>query len=149
MLNSLNECIQVNLNLLSFRPFFPSMLLSDCRAVPFGLQNVGTLIESGHVKAMVDEFKQVLIASNTRKKERSDRRQSEDFDAEESELLQEENEQEEEIFDQACERMFLYLSEAFTFNTFLNIILHIPTYTDRGMHWITLENIQRNLSSFS
>ena len=77
------------------------MPLSDWQAVPFGLQNVGTLIESGHVKAMVDEFKQVLIASNTRKKERLDRRQSEDFDAEEGELLQEENEQEEEVFDQA------------------------------------------------
>jgi hypothetical protein len=77
---------------------------------------VGVLVESGHVKAMVDEFKQVLIASKTRKNGRLERRQSEDFDAEESELLQEENEQESEIFDQACETMILYFL-AFTSNS--------------------------------
>ena len=84
------------------------MMLGWLSDIVFKLQIVGALIESGHVKSMVDEFKQVLIASNTRKKERLERRESEDFDAEESELLQEENEHEEEIFDQACESLILY-----------------------------------------
>lgn len=51
---------------------------------------------------MVDEFKQVLTASGTRKKERAERSHTEDFDAEEHEIVEEENEQESEIFDQAC-----------------------------------------------
>lgn len=42
----------------------------------------------------------MITASSTRKRERADRTQIEDFDAEESELLEEENEQEEEVFDQ-------------------------------------------------
>lgn len=49
---------------------------------------------------MVEEFKQVITASSTRKRERAERTQTEDFDAEEGELLEEENEQEEEVFDQ-------------------------------------------------
>ncbi|KAI5065336.1 hypothetical protein GOP47_0020031 [Adiantum capillus-veneris] len=61
---------------------------------------VGTLVEPGQIKVMVDEFKQVLTASGTRKKERAERSHTEDFDAEESEIVQEENEQEEEIFEQ-------------------------------------------------
>ena len=66
-----------------------------------GRQSVGTLTDSEQAKTMVEEFKQVLTASDTRKKERFERSHSEDFDAEEGELLQEENEQEEEVFDQA------------------------------------------------
>lgn len=42
----------------------------------------------------------MITASTTRKKERADRTKAEDFDAEEGELLREENEQEEEIFEQ-------------------------------------------------
>lgn len=61
---------------------------------------VGTLVEPGQIKVMVDEFKQVLTASSTRKKERAERSHTEDFDAEENEIVQEENEQEEEIFEQ-------------------------------------------------
>ena len=57
---------------------------------------MGTLTDSEQAKTMVEEFKQVLTASDTRKKERFERSHSEDFDAEEGELLQEENEQEEE-----------------------------------------------------
>lgn len=49
---------------------------------------------------MVEEFKQVITASSSRKKERAERTKTEDFDAEEGELLEEENEQEEEVFDQ-------------------------------------------------
>ncbi|KAJ7541709.1 hypothetical protein O6H91_10G072300 [Diphasiastrum complanatum] len=75
MLDSLNECIQI----------------------------VGTLLDSGQIKSIVDEFKQVLTASSTRRRERSERTKTEDFDVEESELLEEENEQEEEVFDQVGE----------------------------------------------
>lgn len=54
------------------------------------------------MKSIVDEIKQVITASSSRKKERADRANAEDFDAEEGELLKEENEQEEEVFDQVC-----------------------------------------------
>lgn len=54
------------------------------------------------MKSIVDEIKQVITASSSRKKERADRANAEDFDAEEGELLNEENEQEEEVFDQVC-----------------------------------------------
>ncbi|XP_021714948.1 importin-5-like [Chenopodium quinoa] len=75
MLDALNECIQVS----------------------------GTLLDEGQVRAIVDEIKQVLTASSSRKRERSERAKAEDFDAEEGELLKEENEQEEELFDQVGE----------------------------------------------
>lgn len=48
----------------------------------------------------MEEIKQVITASSSRKKERAERAKAEDFDAEEGELLKEENEQEEEVFDQ-------------------------------------------------
>lgn len=48
----------------------------------------------------MDELKQVITASSSRKGERAERTKSEDFDAEEGEFLKEENEQEEEVFDQ-------------------------------------------------
>lgn len=48
----------------------------------------------------MDEIKQVITASSSRKRERAERTKAEDFDAEESELIKEENEQEEEVFDQ-------------------------------------------------
>lgn len=72
MLDSLNECMQIS----------------------------GTLLGEGQVRAIVDEIKNVITASATRRRERSERAKAEDFDADEGELLQEENEQEEEVFDQ-------------------------------------------------
>ncbi|ERN20418.1 hypothetical protein AMTR_s00068p00103300 [Amborella trichopoda] len=72
MLDALNQCLQVS----------------------------GPLLDQGQVKCIVDEIKQVITASSTRKKERAERTKAEDFDAEEGELLIEENEQEEEVFDQ-------------------------------------------------
>lgn len=48
----------------------------------------------------MDEIKQVITASSSRKQQRAERTKAEDFDAEEGELLKEENEQEEEVFNQ-------------------------------------------------
>lgn len=48
----------------------------------------------------MEEIKQVITASSTRKRERAERSKAEDFDAEERELLKEENEQEEDLFNQ-------------------------------------------------
>lgn len=76
------------------------VLIDMLDALKDSLQTVGTLVEPSQIKIMVDEFKQVLTASSTRKKERAERSHTEDFDAEESEIVQEENQQEEEIFDQ-------------------------------------------------
>lgn len=70
-----------------------------CR-VDLCVQISGTLLGEGQVRAIVDEIKNVITASATRKRERSERAKAEDFDADEGELLQEENEQEEEVFDQ-------------------------------------------------
>ncbi|GAB2211296.1 hypothetical protein Droror1_Dr00016589 [Drosera rotundifolia] len=72
MLDALNECIQVS----------------------------GPLLDEGQVRSIVDEIKQVITASSSRKKDREERTKAEDFDAEEGELLKEENEEEEELFDQ-------------------------------------------------
>ena len=54
------------------------------------------------MRSIVDEIKQVITASSSRKKERAERTNAEDFDAEGGELLKEEKEQEEEVFDQVC-----------------------------------------------
>ncbi|QHN99624.1 ABC transporter D family member [Arachis hypogaea] len=75
MLDSLNECLQIS----------------------------GMLLDESQVKSIVDEIKQVIAASSSRKRERAERTKAEDFDAEESELIKEENEQEEEVFDQVGE----------------------------------------------
>ncbi|KAJ0966279.1 hypothetical protein J5N97_027417 [Dioscorea zingiberensis] len=72
MLDALNECIQLS----------------------------GPLLDEPQVRCIVDEIKHVITASTTRKRERAERTKAEDFDAEEGELLKEENEQEEELFDQ-------------------------------------------------
>ncbi|CAM8960812.1 unnamed protein product [Rhodiola kirilowii] len=72
MLDALNECIQIS----------------------------GPVLDENQVKSIVEEIKRVILASSTRRKEREDRAKAEDFDAEEGELLKEENEQEEELFDQ-------------------------------------------------
>ncbi|KAF6155190.1 hypothetical protein GIB67_019716 [Kingdonia uniflora] len=63
----------------------------------------GPLLDETQVRSIVNEIKQVITASSTRKRERADRIKAEDFDAEEGELLKEENEQEEELFDQIGE----------------------------------------------
>ncbi|CAJ1938559.1 unnamed protein product [Sphenostylis stenocarpa] len=75
MLDSLNECLQIS----------------------------GMLLDESQVRSVVDEIKQVITASSSRKSERAERTQAEDFDAEEGELIKEENEQEEEVFDQVGE----------------------------------------------
>ncbi|KAL1540937.1 importin-5-like [Salvia divinorum] len=75
MLDALNECVQI----------------------------AGLLLDEGQVRSIVEEIKHVLTASSSRKRERSERAKAEDFDAEEGELLKEENEQEEEVFDQVGE----------------------------------------------
>ncbi|KAJ0770932.1 putative armadillo-like helical, importin beta family [Helianthus annuus] len=72
MLDALNECIQVS----------------------------GPLLDENQVRSIVDEIKQVITASSSRKTERAEGAKAEDFDAEERELLKEENEQLEEVFDQ-------------------------------------------------
>jgi hypothetical protein len=75
MLDALNECIQLS----------------------------GPLLGESQVRSIVDEIKQVITASSSRKRERAERAKAEDFDAEEGEILKEENEQEEEVFDQVGE----------------------------------------------
>lgn len=52
------------------------------------------------MRSIVDEIKQVITASSSRKHERAERAKEEDFDADEKEFLKEEDEQEEELFDQ-------------------------------------------------
>ncbi|XP_047940572.1 importin-5-like [Salvia hispanica] len=75
MLDALNECIQIS----------------------------GSLLDESQVRSIVEEIKQVITASSSRKKERAERAKAEDFDDEEGELLKEEDEQEEEVFDQVGE----------------------------------------------
>ncbi|XP_057982849.1 uncharacterized protein LOC131167857 [Malania oleifera] len=72
MLDALNECVQIS----------------------------GPLLDETQVKCIVDEIKLVITASSSRQRERAERAKAEDFDAEEGELLKEENEEEEELFDQ-------------------------------------------------
>ncbi|KAE9602968.1 putative TOG domain-containing protein [Lupinus albus] len=67
------------------------------------LQISGMLLDENQVRSIVDELKQVITASSSRKRERGERAKAEDFDAEEGELIKEENEQEEEVFDQVGE----------------------------------------------
>ncbi|XP_065851907.1 uncharacterized protein [Euphorbia lathyris] len=64
------------------------------------LQVSGSLLDQSQVRSIVDEIKQVITDSTQRKNERAERTKAEDFDAEEEELLREENAQEEELFDQ-------------------------------------------------
>ena len=56
-------------------------------------------MDENQVRSIVEEIKQVITASSSRKRERAERAKAEDFDAEEVELINEENEQEEEVFD--------------------------------------------------
>lgn len=70
--------------------------------VPSFFQISGPLLDGGQVRSIVDEIKQVIMASSSRKRERAERAKAEDFDAEEGELLKEENEEEEMLFGQVC-----------------------------------------------
>lgn len=63
------------------------------------IQLAGAHLIEGHVKMMLDQIKHVMTASVARKKEKAERAKEEDFDDEEGEMLKEENEQEEEVFD--------------------------------------------------
>uniref|UniRef100_A0ACD5WAS2 Uncharacterized protein n=1 Tax=Avena sativa TaxID=4498 RepID=A0ACD5WAS2_AVESA len=64
------------------------------------IQVSGTLLDEGQVRYIVECIKEVLTASSNRRTDRIERSKAEDFDSEEDELLREENEQEDEIFDQ-------------------------------------------------
>ncbi|XP_076939883.1 uncharacterized protein LOC143608843 [Bidens hawaiensis] len=64
------------------------------------VQICGPLLDGNQVRSIVEELKQVMTASAARRNERAERVKAEDFDAEEGEMLKEENEQEEELFDQ-------------------------------------------------
>lgn len=58
----------------------------------------GILLDQRQVKSIVEEFKQVITDSRSRKREHTERIQAEDFDAEEGELLQIEIDKEQEVF---------------------------------------------------
>ncbi|KAK9062401.1 hypothetical protein SSX86_019587 [Deinandra increscens subsp. villosa] len=64
------------------------------------VQICGPLLDESQVRSIVEELKQVITASTARRNERAERVKAEDFDAEEGEMLKEENEQEEDLFDQ-------------------------------------------------
>ncbi|XP_071735518.1 uncharacterized protein [Rutidosis leptorrhynchoides] len=64
------------------------------------VQICGPLLDENQVRSIVEELKQAMTASASRRNERAERVKAEDFDAEEGEMLKEENEQEEELFDQ-------------------------------------------------
>ncbi|CAL5433751.1 unnamed protein product [Camellia sinensis] len=94
MLDALNECIQLNGS---------AMIQTICKEFLPQSGISGPLLDESQVKSIVDEIKQVITASSSRKGERAERAKAEDFDAEEGEILREENEQEEEVFDQVGE----------------------------------------------
>eukprot|EP00897_Mesotaenium_endlicherianum_P006572 jgi/Mesen1/5943/ME000301S05074 len=67
------------------------------------IQIAGSLLDEAQVKSIVEELAAVFKQSRERKAERAQRRQTEDFDDEEKEILEEENEQDDELFDQVGE----------------------------------------------
>eukprot|EP00850_Spirogloea_muscicola_P020012 SM000205S06219 [mRNA] locus=s205:248959:255137:+ [translate_table: standard] len=67
------------------------------------IQVAGPLLDSGQIRALIENFKEVLAASMERTSERAKRKCTEDFDEEEEEMMLEENEQEEEVLDQVAE----------------------------------------------
>lgn len=86
----------------SFACFFlgAKCIPSTENSIALLFQISGPILDESQVRGIVDETKQAVIASSSRRREREERARAEDFDAEESELLKEENEQEEEVFDQ-------------------------------------------------
>lgn len=73
----------------------------------------GPHLDEKQVRSIIDEIKQVITASSLRKHERAEKAKEEDFDAEERELLKEENEQEEELFDQVWIVYVFVICDAF------------------------------------
>lgn len=73
----------------------------------------GPHLDEKQVRSIIDEIKQVITASSLRKHERVEKAKEEDFDAEERELLKEENEQEEELFDQVWIVYVFVICDAF------------------------------------
>lgn len=67
------------------------------------IQLAGSELSADLVSSMVAQLKAVVDASRGRRKERMERAETEDFDEEEGELLEEENEQEDEVLDQVGE----------------------------------------------
>jgi hypothetical protein len=90
-------------------------VLLNSSLMSFIEQVSGRLLDENQVRAISDEIKNVIIASATRKRDRTERTKAEDFDADEGELLKEENEQEEEVFDQVflCEIILFILTILF------------------------------------
>ncbi|CAN6693567.1 unnamed protein product [Malus baccata var. baccata] len=60
-------------------------------------QTSGPLLDESQVRSIVEEIKQVITASSSRKGERAERTKAETLMPEEQELIKEENEQEEEV----------------------------------------------------
>lgn len=79
-------------------------------------QTSGSLLDERQVRSIMDEIKQVMLASSSRKQERADRAKVEDFDTEEGELLKEENELEEEVFEGVW---FIHVFLAYWFVNFI------------------------------
>ena len=100
--------------------------LSQCLII-FLFQISGPLLDESQVRSIVDEIKQVIIASASRKRERAERAKAEDFDDEEGELIKEENEQEEEVFDQVSlqikSKVIGHINDKLTF---IYLILFFP-----------------------
>ncbi|XP_066397593.1 uncharacterized protein [Miscanthus floridulus] len=78
----------------------PQICASILESLNESIQLSGTLLEENQVRSAVEGIKEVIVASTNRRIERTERARAEDFDSEEEELLREENEQEDEIFDQ-------------------------------------------------
>lgn len=78
----------------------------------------------------------MITASSSRKRERAERTKAEDFDAEEGELIKEENEQEEEVFDQvSCLnlKIAIFISEVhFTSHSVSRPCLFMDCIIDSG-----------------
>lgn len=109
------------------------------------MQTAGVMLDGGHIKSMVDEFKQAITASCTRKRERAERAKTEDFDAEEGELLQEENAQEEEVFDQASRVTRLHLSKFILLSRLPDISHPLCFVADWGVSWDAHKDFQKSL----
>ncbi|PWZ56778.1 Importin-5 [Zea mays] len=78
----------------------PQICASILESLNESIQLSGTLLDQNQVRSAVEGVKEVIVASTNRRIERTERARAEDFDSEEEELLREENEQEDEIFDQ-------------------------------------------------
>ncbi|RLN15504.1 HEAT repeat, putative [Panicum miliaceum] len=78
----------------------PQICASILESLNESIQVSGTLLEENQVRSVVEGVKEVIVASANRRIERTERAKAEDFDSEEEEVLREENEQEDEIFDQ-------------------------------------------------